>query len=160
MQGERKQQSGESGMLFCAFCCSHSLLQSGGSLASIITTVSLSLFPSHTHKHPLTLLLSHLLSASYTLLVHLSLTPHPPTTLPSRPLLLVTIRILISWRCCSSLLLKLTTAVNLCQPAIALHALSMCVHSTQTWKTNKIPWQSRFSYIKCQCSPQYCGPEC
>lgn len=65
-------------MLFCAFCCSHSLLQSGGSLASIITTVSLSLFLSHTHKHPLTLLLSHLLSASYTLFVHLSLPPPPP----------------------------------------------------------------------------------
>lgn len=73
-------------MLFCAFCCSHSLLQSGGSLASIITTVSLSLFLSHTHKHPLTLLLSHLLSASYTLLVHLSLPPPPSCIPPSLPL--------------------------------------------------------------------------
>lgn len=79
-------------MLFCAFCCSHSLLQSGGSLASIITTVSLSLFLSHTHKHPLTLLLSHLLSASYTLLVHLHLPLAPPIFLhlplapPSLPL--------------------------------------------------------------------------
>lgn len=85
-QGERKKQSRESGMLFCAFCCSHSLLQSGGSLASIITTVSLSLFLSHTHKHPLTLSLSHLLSASYTLLVHLSLPPPPSFNPPSLPL--------------------------------------------------------------------------
>ena len=38
-----KKQSREAGMLFCAFCCSHSLLQSGGSLASIITAISLSL---------------------------------------------------------------------------------------------------------------------
>ena len=63
-------------MLFCALCCSHSLLQSGGSLASIISTVSLSLSlslfpfpPSLSHTH------THLLSASYTVLVCL----YPPT---------------------------------------------------------------------------------
>lgn len=78
-----KSRAGRSGMLFCAFCCSHSLLQSGGSLASIITTVSLSLFLSHSHQHPLVLLLRHLLPASNTLLVYLSLPPLPSCIPPS-----------------------------------------------------------------------------
>lgn len=56
--------------------------------------LSLPRFLSPTHEQSLTLLLSHLLPASYTVLVHLSLPP-PPSCFPFPSHWLITIRILI-----------------------------------------------------------------
>lgn len=124
-QGERKKPSRESGMLFCAFCCSHSVLQSGGSLASIITTISLSPPLSHTNSRSLAPCLSHLLFVSYALLVCTS----SLLSLPPLLLKLVTIRILITRMCCSSSPVKLTTDVNLESCLVVFHALYMNVYS-------------------------------
>lgn len=70
-------------MLFCAFCCSHSLLQSGGSLASIITAVSPSLSLAHSHKQlPCSLAQSLVLYLIDTVCAPCSLAPPPSLISP------------------------------------------------------------------------------
>lgn len=84
--GERKKsKAGSRGcysVLFVAatHCCR--VVAAWRRSSPLFLSLSPSPFLSHTHKLPPALSLTHLLSASYTVLVHLSLPPPPPSCFP------------------------------------------------------------------------------
>lgn len=124
MQWGGKAEERSWDVILC-FCCSHSLLQSGGRLASIISAVSLSLF-----FPPLSLSLvrslARSLSALHTRTVLWRLIQRT-LPLPYFFLWFVTVRILITATCCRSSQLKLTIALNLFICFLSAQLLHICM---------------------------------